>query len=121
MDLDKTSLCEVPKALMYIVRYVPMDNDDDVNGDGRGDMADRDSSTVSRESVRLSVSVSLLLFFLVSFCLSVSRFYMNLFFRLIATIKKLIILPLSGGSAKKKKKSVLVLFMALWTQTCLKC
>ena len=73
MDLDKTSLCEVPKALMYIVRYVPMDNDDDVNGDGRGDMADRDSSTVSRESVRLSVSVSLLLFFFglfLSFCFS---------------------------------------------------
>ena len=45
MDLDKTSLCEVPKALMYIVRYVPTDeeNDDEANDDSDINRADTDN------------------------------------------------------------------------------
>ena len=37
MDLDKASLCEVPEALMYILRYIPMDDRNGVNSEGRDD------------------------------------------------------------------------------------
>ena len=52
MDLDKASLCEVPEALMYILRYLPLDNS---NGDNSEDRGDGKSGTVSHMYLRLSI------------------------------------------------------------------
>ena len=86
MDLDKASLCEVPEALMYILRYLPMDNS---NGDDNEDRGDGKSRAVSHKSLWLSICLcAAVLFFLLhvslficplsfslslSFCLSLPR------------------------------------------------
>ena len=61
MDLDKASLCEVPEALMYILRYLPMDNR---NGDDNEDRGDGKSRAVSHKSLWLSICLCCCPFFL---------------------------------------------------------
>ena len=76
MDLDKASLCEVPEALMYILRYLPLDNS---NGDDSEDRDDGKSGAVSHKYFWLSICLchcpfffSMCLFIcLLSFCLCV--------------------------------------------------
>ena len=60
MDLDKASLCEVPEALMYILRYLPMDNR---NGDDNEDRGDGKSRAVSHKSLWLSICLCCCPFF----------------------------------------------------------
>ena len=67
MDLDKASLCEVPEALMYILRYLPLDNS---NGDNSEDRGDGKSGTVSHMYLRLSICLCCChFFFFFSLCL----------------------------------------------------
>jgi len=76
MDLDKASLCEVPEALMYILRYLPLDNS---NGDDSEDRDDGKSGAVSHKYFWLSICLCHCPFFfstclficLLSFCLCV--------------------------------------------------
>ena len=62
MNLDNTSLCEVPKALMYIVRYVPMDDGDSSDKDRMGPDFNTDSGSASNMDSGSASSESLSIF-----------------------------------------------------------
>ena len=75
MDLDKASLCEVPEALMYILRYLPLDNS---NGDDSEDRDDGKSGAVSRKYFWLSICLCHCPFFLLHVSLHLSVIFLSL-------------------------------------------
>ena len=89
MDLDKASLCEVPEALMYILRYLPMDNR---NGDDNEDRGDGKSRAVSHKSLWLSICLCAAVLF---FLLHVSLFICPLSFSLSLSLSLCLSLSLS--------------------------